>query len=205
MRNVTQILRAGNFAPPCRYASPVNGVWGKATMSTKCSSEPSPVILWVLSHHWESTSPRRAKPCKTARRVVAQASFSCPFWAIHLLAPYGVSKNRKGGGGKPPPYRIRSVKLEQIWPPHPSPSRPPVPIPSVASRHLPLIRGVGPRGEGFFGGPHPAPLGPPLPQGEGLGGRPHRAAPAAETDLLERNGGNNPSPLFPLFNFQLLC
>ena len=78
---------------------------------------------------------------------------------------------------------------------------PPFPIPSVASRHLPLIRGVGPRGEGFFGGPHPAPLGPPLPQGEGLGGRPHRAAPAAETDLLERNGGNNPSPLFPAFQF----
>ena len=151
MRNVTQILRAGNFAPPCRYASPVNGVWGKATMSTKCSSEPSPVILWVLSHHWESTSPRRVKPCKTARRVVAQASFSCPFWAIHLLAPYGVSKNRKGGGGKPPPYRIRSVKLEQIWPPHPSPSRPPVPIPSVASRHLPLTRGAAPRGKAFEG------------------------------------------------------
>ena len=82
---------------------------------------------------------------------------------------------------------------------------PPFPIPSVASRHLPLIRGVGPREEGFFGGPHPAPLGPPLPQGEGLGGRPHGAAPAAETDLLERNGGNTPSPLFPLFNFQLLC
>ena len=151
MRNVTQILRAGNFAPPCRYASPVNGVWGKATMSTKCSSEPSPVILWVLSHHWESTSPRRAKPRKMARRVVAQASFSYPFWAIHLLAPYGVSKNRKGGGGKPPPYRIRSVKLEQIWPPHPSPSRPPVPIPSVASRHLPLTRGAAPRGKAFEG------------------------------------------------------
>ena len=25
---------------------------------------------------------------KTARRVVAQASFSCPYGAIHLLAPY---------------------------------------------------------------------------------------------------------------------
>ena len=28
---------------------------------------------------------------------------------------------------------------------------PPFPIPSVASRHLPLTRGVGPRGEGFWG------------------------------------------------------
>ena len=29
-----------------------------------------------------------AKKGKTARRVVAQASFSCPYGAIHLLAPY---------------------------------------------------------------------------------------------------------------------
>ena len=37
---------------------------------------------------------------------------------------------------------------------------PPFPIPSVASRHLPLTRGVGPRGEGFFwgGAPSSAPL-----------------------------------------------
>ena len=49
---------------------------------------------WVLSHRWESTSPRRAKPCKTARRVVAQASFSCPCGAIHLLAPYEVTETR---------------------------------------------------------------------------------------------------------------
>ena len=155
MRNVTQILRAGNFAPPCRYASPVNGVWGKATMSTKCSSEPSPVILWVLSHHWENTSPRRVKPCKTARRVVAQASLSCPLRGNSLSRALRDLQFRqfveKRGGGKPPPYRIRSVKLEQIWPPHPSPSRPPVPIPSVASRHLPLTRGAAPRGKAFEG------------------------------------------------------
>ena len=53
-----------------------------------------PAILWVLSHRWESTSPRRAKPCKTARRVVAQASFFCPCGAIHLLAPYEVTETR---------------------------------------------------------------------------------------------------------------
>ena len=49
----------------------------------------------------------------------------------------------------------------------------------------------------------------PLTRGVGPGGTALEAArcasPAAETDLLERNGGNNPSPLFPLFNFQLLC
>ena len=26
---------------------------------------------WFLSHRWERNSPRRAKPCETARRVVA--------------------------------------------------------------------------------------------------------------------------------------
>ena len=49
---------------------------------------------------------------------------------------------------------------------------PPFPIPSVASRHLPLTRGVGPRGEGFFWGGSPlirpsVRTGAPSPQGEG--------------------------------------
>ena len=36
--------------------------------------------------------------------------------------------------------------------PHPPPSGAPVPIPSVAARHLPLIRGVGPLGGGRLAG-----------------------------------------------------
>ena len=48
------------------------------------------VPLWFLSGHPERNSSRRAKSpaAGAARRVVAQASFSCPCGAIHLLAPY---------------------------------------------------------------------------------------------------------------------
>ena len=41
-RPATQILRAGNSAILNRYASPRNGVRGKVTMSTKCSSGAVP-------------------------------------------------------------------------------------------------------------------------------------------------------------------
>ena len=55
---------------------------------------------------------------------------------------------------------------------------PPFPIPSVASRHLPLTRGVGPRGEGFFGGIISSSVQPSAshlpPRGKALwGGPPH--------------------------------
>ena len=36
---------------------PRNGVRGKATMSTECSSEPSPVAFWLLCRHGQSNSP----------------------------------------------------------------------------------------------------------------------------------------------------
>ena len=53
----------------------------------------------------------------------------------------------------------RPKKEIRNLPPHPPPSGAPIPIPSVALRHLPLIRGVGPpRGRLFLGGetpPHP--------------------------------------------------
>ncbi len=49
--------------------------------------------------------------------------------------------------------RRRNNPLRTTYPiqnlsPHPPPSGAPVPIPSVAARHLPLTRGVGPQGEG---------------------------------------------------------
>ena len=61
------------------------------------------------------------------------------------------------------------------------------------------------RGKAFLRVPSSGPFGAAFAQGEGLGGRPHGAAPAAETGLLERNGGIASPSLFPLFNFQLLC
>ena len=63
-----------------------------------------------------------------------------------------------------------------------------------------------PLGARVLGGvPSSGPFGAAFAQGEGLGGRPHGAAPAAETGRLERNGGIASPSLFPLFNFQLLC
>ena len=56
-RPAAQILRAGNIAGPDRYASPIIGVRGKATMSTKCSSEPSPGAFCLLCRHGQSRSP----------------------------------------------------------------------------------------------------------------------------------------------------
>ena len=108
----TQILRAGNFTQPCRYASPVmgdrgptplvKGRWPKARgdregeygHKVSILSRP-PAILkvncpegaregglghWVLSHRWESTSPRRAKPCSP---------------------PYKSTEQKRSGGGTP--------------------------------------------------------------------------------------------------------
>ena len=42
------ILRAGNEAPTKQEGVPRNGVRGKATMGTKCPSEPSPAAFWLL-------------------------------------------------------------------------------------------------------------------------------------------------------------
>ena len=135
--------------------TPVMGVRGKATMSTKCSSEPVPIPSvpsghlplirgvgpgafcpiprcsrrspakrvrreeeeqgnersfrrqaetewsglcddeppWAKSlaaRRWRNSPCKTIKPCQTARRIVTQASFSCPCGAIHLLAPYMV-------------------------------------------------------------------------------------------------------------------
>ena len=53
---------------------------------------------WLLSGHPERSSPPAGgeippqKTTEAARRVVAQASLSCPCGAIHLLAPYEVAE-----------------------------------------------------------------------------------------------------------------
>ena len=56
-RNRTQallILRAGNEAPTKQEGVPRNGVRGKATMGTKCPSEPSPAAFWLLCRRGQS-------------------------------------------------------------------------------------------------------------------------------------------------------
>ena len=79
---------------------------------------------------------------------------------------FGSGDRRAGLGpaptAKPKPSLVRRKGRSQTGPwetdrlhnqghsPHPPPSGAPIPIPSVASRHHPLIRGVGPPGEGFW-------------------------------------------------------
>ena len=48
------ILRAGNEAPTKQEGVPRNGVRGKATMGTKCPSEPSPAAFWLLCRRGQS-------------------------------------------------------------------------------------------------------------------------------------------------------
>ena len=69
---VTQILRAGNFAQPYRYASPVMGVLGggrhgggRLCRTADCAR---PLASFGSFSTRKRNSPRRAKPCKTARR-----------------------------------------------------------------------------------------------------------------------------------------
>ena len=60
IQSATQILRAESALPGPRgnpRNGPRNGVRGKATMSTKCSSELSPVAFWFLCRHGQRNSP----------------------------------------------------------------------------------------------------------------------------------------------------
>ena len=60
------------------------------------------------------------------------------------------------------------------------------------------------RGKAFLRVPSSGPFGAAFAQGEGLGGRPHGAAPAAETGLLERNR-ETASSLFSRFSISSFC
>ena len=87
-----RILRAGTSAEGCRGIPRNGGEGGGATMGGDAHRSPPPAILWFLSHRWERNSPSRAKPCETARRVVA---------------PYGCYGLRgMGGSGDQPLRRI---------------------------------------------------------------------------------------------------
>ena len=68
--------------------------------------------------------------------------------AFCLLFRHGKRRSPPAGGEIPCVQRTQSEPYPLI---RHGFAGPPFPIPSVASRHLPLIRGVGPRGEGFWG------------------------------------------------------
>ena len=102
--NLDQSLRfcAPGIFCPTQGVTSVMGDRGKAVIGERSSPlRRPPAILWVLSHRWESTSPRRAKPCKTARRgggtslksknqaispnsdhLLASVIFTCTNWPI---------------------------------------------------------------------------------------------------------------------------
>ena len=93
-----RILRAGTSVEGRRGIPRKRGTGGGATMGGDAHRSPPPAILWFLSHRWERNSPSRAKPCETARRVVA---------------PYGCYGLRgMGGSGDPPLRRFRQIAAE---------------------------------------------------------------------------------------------
>ena len=110
-RKATPFLRAGNDAQSLRSASSVTGDRGKGEYGRiSAHPEPSPGdSLVTFSSLRKSLAAAAAKfpgatnPRDAARRVVAQASFSCPYGAIHLLAPYEKRNHclLPAGGGTP--------------------------------------------------------------------------------------------------------
>ena len=96
-----------------------------------------PAILWFLSHRWERNSPRRAKPCETARRVVAPyRRRSLPGGRPHGAAPtknpnqggFTEKKNPGAAWASPRPTGFFLRRLLLKMPPHPS---------GLAASHLP--------------------------------------------------------------------
>ena len=116
-RKATPFLRAGNIVILFRRAprkrggrgpTPlVKGRWPKARgdregeygHKVSILSRP-PAILWFLSHRWESTSPRRAKPCNIGRRNLPHRSRPTSIPCLPTLSPPckpTVSKTKTAG------------------------------------------------------------------------------------------------------------
>ena len=103
-------------------------------------------------------------------------------------------------GGEIPPARNETALSS---PPHPSRlRRATFPYPLCRFATSPLDKWSRPPRGRLFWGALIRPLRGRLRPGRRLG---RTAAPAAETGLLERNRETASPPLFPLFNFQLLC
>ena len=134
-------------------------------MGAKRPSEPTPWCLFGFFLGIQKEARRSQggeiplrKPLGTARRAAAPyRSRSLPSGRPHGAAPAknpnqgGFTGKKQGRRGQAPALRdfsndARSLKCPLIR----LALRPATfPIPSVASRHLPLIRGVGPQGEGL--------------------------------------------------------
>ena len=146
-QKATQILRAGNILPDPR-GNPVMGVRGKAGIGERSSPlRRPPAILWVLSHLGKLPRPAGRNPVKlpAARRGRGPGQPLLPLRDNSPSRALRRRQNLRGGGGKPPPYRMRLVKAEQISAPHPPPPWAPDPILS-GLRPSPLEKGSRPPG-----------------------------------------------------------
>ena len=158
----TQILRAGNFTQPCRYASPVmgdrgptplvKGRWPKARgdregeygHGVSILSRP-PAILWFLSHRWERNSPPAGGEISPPKQQISAGAAKSPARTSRSGAsgrprPTEEAKISGGGGGKPPPYSILLTMPAPQTVPSSAPFRGTWPYPL----YLPLDKGSRP-------------------------------------------------------------
>ena len=116
-------LRAGNPATSNNRASPVMGSGVRRIWARSAHPEPSP------------GDPQGELPRRGKRR------WPGPLVSFPSLGKKLAARRRRNNP-------LRTTYPIQNLSPHPPPSGAPFPIPSVASRHLPLTRGVGPQGGG---------------------------------------------------------
>ena len=116
--------------------------------SAPLPSQPSP--SFVGAEHWPAHRILERREGQIPIPFVSLRSIS-PLDKGSRPLPYGFHGHlpSSGRGG---PWASRRGSCKPRRHPHPPPSGAPVPIPSVAARHLPLIRGVGPLGGGRLAG-----------------------------------------------------
>ena len=146
-QKATQILRAGNILPGPR-GNPRNGGPGVSRhWRTQFASAASPGDPLGTFPSGKVPRPAGRNPVKlpAARRGRGPGQPLLPLRGNSPSRALRRRQNLRGGGGKPPPYRMRLVKAEQISAPHPPPPWAPDPILS-GLRPSPLEKGSRPPG-----------------------------------------------------------
>ena len=108
-------------------------------------------------------------------------------WTLRRRAAVGKVTRRPQAAKLPPRKEPSSCPMRASGPT----KNPSIIAPSSVTAspcHLP------PKGKAFFGGPHPAPLGPLFPKGEGLGGGPVCRPYGKREPFPEKNRGITPPP-----------
>ena len=153
---LTQILRAGNILPALRD-NPRNGVRGRVPLAWGNVKCPTGFFFRLCVDFLI-----RSRPHLLGKKSLAvghsqfspglggarERSIGCVPGGVFAFEPPWKKNSPPAGGEIPRVQRTQSEPCPLI---RHGFAVPPFPIPSVASRHLPLTRGVGPRGEGFWG------------------------------------------------------